>query len=53
MYLYIIIDADGSNDGDVREAKEVQKDFIGMLRNFIHNNALKQTVLGQMTDILV
>ena len=46
-------DQGSSEDADIDRAMEIQKKFTVMLRNYIHGNALKQTILQQMTEILV
>ncbi len=42
-----------SDKADIERAKKVQERFITMLRNYIRRNALKQTILQQMTAIWV
>ncbi len=46
-------DQGSSEDADIERAMEIQKKFTVMLRNYIRGNALKQTILQQMTEILV
>ena len=60
LYIYGIsfhactVPEQGSSDkADIERAKEVQENFISMLRNYIRGNALKQTILQQMTAIWV
>ncbi len=46
-------DQGSSEEADIHRAKEIQRNFTVMLRNYIRGNALKQTILQQMTEILV
>ncbi len=47
-------DQGSSDKADIDRAKQVQENFIIMLRNYIHENALKQTILQQtITEIWV
>ena len=53
LFVPAVPDQGSSEDADIDRARDIQRKFIVMLTNYIHGNALKKTILQQITDILV
>ncbi len=53
LYNLAVSDQGNSDETDIHQATELQGKFNIMLRTYIHENALKRTILQQMTEILV
>lgn len=52
VYMWHAVPEEDSSE-EIEQATEIRKKFTVELRNYIRGNALKQTILHQMTEILV